>query len=510
MRCVTVSLRWLGWPTMSEPRRLHPVGIVLRALRQLRELAIPALLPVLVTLLREGFDPANLHRASWVLVLPAGVLVFAVLYGILAWYRHTYWVMGDELRVEQGILSRRQRIIPIERIQAVDISHGVLQRLLGVVKVEIQTAGGTSPEVVLTAVSARAAEELRLALRRHVAMAAVGTTESSSAVRRLSTQDLLLAGATSGRAGVALSLIGSIMSQFDEAIPWEKVPLLPDRLGGTGIVLAIAVFVVALAWLLSVSGMVLAHAGFSLRRDGETLLIERGLLERRVASLPIDRIQAVRIVEGLFRQPFGLVELRVESAAYGLRAGESTVLFPLLRRREVLPFLRAFLPEYAVEANLSPLPARARRRYALRLDLMWLALAGAILLLWLTFPAGILGLSLPVAAVLLGLWQYRDAGWAVVGESLVLCWRTLSRATAIVPRRRVQMAEVISSPFQRRARLATFAVRVTSGASGRAFALRHLDAHDAAALLTWITAHSRQVAATRTAGPADDTRVSEC
>ena len=481
------------------------MGIVLRALRQLRELAIPALLPVLLTLVREDLDPARLWRAAWVLVLPAGALVFAVLYGIVAWYRHTYWVTGDELRIEQGILNRSQRIIPIERIQAIDISQGVLQRLLGVVKVEIQTAGGTSPEVVLTAVSARAAEELRLALRRAVPLAAAGTEESAPAlVRRLSAQDLLLAGATSGRAGVALSLIGSAMSQLDEMIPWESVPLLPDRLHGTGIVLAIAVFAVALAWLLGVLGMVLAHAGFTVRRDGETLLIERGLLERRVASLPMDRVQAVRIVEGLFRQPFGLIELRVESAAYGLKAGESTVLFPLLRRREVLPFLRAFLPEYAVDVPLTTLPGRARRRYALRLDLMWPAVAGATLLFWTTFPVGILGLSLPVAAALLGLWQYRDAGWAVASESLVLRWRTLARTTAIVPRRRVQMAEVMSSPWQRRARLATLAVRVASGSSGRAFALRHLDAHDATALLTWIASGARQVATVRATRQASD------
>jgi len=484
------------------------VGIVLRALRQLRELAVPALLPGLVTLLREGFDLSSLRAASWVLILPAGVLVFSVLYGILAWYRHTYWVAGAELRVEQGILNRKQRIIPIERIQAVDVSQGVLQRLLGLAKVEIQTAGGTAPEVVLTAVSVRAAEELRLALRRP---GVLGPVEAGRAgqepARRLSTQDLLLAGATSGRAGVALSLVGSVMSLFDEAIPWEKVPLLPDHLGGPWTVLGIAAFVIALAWLLSVLGMVLAHAGFTLRREGETLLIARGLLERRVASLPVDRIQAVRIVEGPFRQPFGLVELRVESAAYGLTASESTVLFPLLRRWEVLPFLRAFLPEYAVEANLIPLPRRARRRYALRTDLLGFAMAGASLLLWLQFPMGFLGFGLPLAAALLGLWQYRDAGWAVIGGSLVLRWRTLSRVTAIVPRRRVQMAEIIRSPLQRRSGLATFVVRVTSGASGQAFALRHLDGRDAAALLTWIGEQSRKVAATGTA-VSEDTRAS--
>jgi putative membrane protein len=62
---------------------------------------------------------------------------------------------------------------------------------------------------------------------------------------------------------------------------------------------------------------VLAHAGFTLSREGDFLYVKRGLLERREATIPLARIQAVRISEGVLRQPFGLASLRVESAGYG-------------------------------------------------------------------------------------------------------------------------------------------------------------------------------------------------
>lgn len=47
------------------------------------------------------------------------------------------------------------------------------------------------------------------------------------------------------------------------------------------------------------------------------------------------------------------------------------------------------------------------------------------------------------------------------------------------------MGETRRSPFQRRARLATFGARVASGGGGAGFDLQHMDEDDASALLAW-------------------------
>src|SRR5690606_41338100 len=46
------------------------------------------------------------------------------------------------LHIEYGLFVRKQRFVPFERIQSIHMTEGILHRLFGVVKLEIETAGG--------------------------------------------------------------------------------------------------------------------------------------------------------------------------------------------------------------------------------------------------------------------------------------------------------------------------------------------------------------------------------
>ena len=51
---------------------------------------------------------------------------------------------------------------------------------------------------------------------------------------------------------------------------------------------------------------------FTLTRDGDVLRNSRGLLGKQSATIPVNRIQAVRIVEGFWRMLIGYCILQVE------------------------------------------------------------------------------------------------------------------------------------------------------------------------------------------------------
>ena len=55
-----------------------------------------------------------------------------------------------------------EKYISLERIQTVNTSEGIFQRIFGLVRVQIETAGGTDgPEVSLTAITKAEAEQLK-------------------------------------------------------------------------------------------------------------------------------------------------------------------------------------------------------------------------------------------------------------------------------------------------------------------------------------------------------------
>jgi putative membrane protein len=474
----------------SEPHHLHPAAMLIDAIRTIRRWVSAFVIPGIALLASRGFSTQTI---ALVLLGALVAVALAGLWGFLSWRATTYEVSGGTFRLRQGVLQKNERTIPLEHVQSVDTVQGIIQRLFGIVEVRIETAGGgaSEPDASLSALDRAGAEALRREIEgaRREGPVEAEEVAGPAVIRRLETRDLLIAGATSGQIGVAFSLVAVVSQLFDDLLPesfaQRLIEALAPRSVGTALLLVLAVGV--FAWLLAIGGTVLAYAGFTLSRDGDFLYIKRGLLERREATIPLARIQAVRIVEGVLRQPFGLASLRVESAGYGEASGVSTTLFPLLPRDEAEKLLLEAAAEFAVAPTLERLPARALRRYVFRSVVPVLLLAAAVALaLPLAFDFATWGflaaLLLAIPAAFYGWLRYRDAGWAYRGDLLVVRSRLLARTTAIAPRRRLQSREVNRSPFQRRARLATFRAQVASGGGGAELRVTDLGSDVAEAL----------------------------
>jgi putative membrane protein len=464
-------------PPGVAPRRLHPAGIAVLGVGSLRELALPLGVAFAAAVFGGGGQP--MLRA--VVYAAIGALI-AMIAGYVRW-RTTRWSVGEgRIRLRTGLLSEKETDVLLARVQSIDTVHGPLQRLLGVRGVQVQTAGGArAAEIVLPAVSPADVELLRDALRGRTA---AGAAEPQPlAERRLGRRRLLVAALTAGQVGVLLPLLAAVPQLGDEL--WgddiesagrEGIRLVPESapewlLAGGAVLL--------LAWLLSSAGAVFAFAGFTITRDGDRLRVRRGLLARREATVPVARVQAVRVVEGVLRAPFGLATVRVEVAGYAREAAAAQTLFPLLRRAEIEPFLAALLPELADGMDgLHGPPRRALRRYMLAPAALLLAVGGAACI---AFPGAApwpLLAALPAAAY--GAARWRAAGWRLDDRRLAVRCRRLARTTVLAPAARIQQHGVRQTVLQRRARLADFDVRV--GAETRGL-VRHLDAPVAGRLL---------------------------
>lgn len=494
--------------------RLHPSAMIFEAIRTVRSWVSAALIPGLAALFGSGLSA---WAISLILTLAALLVIFSVVWGFLSWRATSYGVAGGVFFLKRGVLQKNERTIPLDHIQSVDTVQGFVQRLLqatgllDVVEVRIETAGGSASETdaSLAALTRPAAVGLRREIRRIRSLEGgpePGTPnaepEGPEVIRTLPTRDLLIAGATSGQIGAAAAIVAFASQFFDNFVNrFLSGPVVEGIVQTVApyafAVLLLAVFAIGLfAWLLAIVGTVLAYAGFTLSRspDGKYLYIKRGLLRRYEATLPVARIQAVRTVEGVLRQPFGLAMVRVESAGYGEQAGSAgaSTLFPLMLRREVPDLLARTLPEFAVEADLRPLPRRALRRYILRATFpaLFIVPVAAASLFFTGLLESLLVYAVPgavalfVALALYGWAEFRAAGWALRDGCFVSRERNLARTTSVAPRRRLQSRSVVVSPLQRRLDLATLRTRVASGSGGATFEVVDLDVWSAKTLLS--------------------------
>jgi putative membrane protein len=450
---------------MAEPRRLHPAAVAVYSASALRNFAFPLVVIVAVTLFGGAFDGRGLLRA----LAYGGIgLAAAVAMGVIRYQTTRYTLDAEAIHHHTGLLSTKDTDVRLDRIQAIDVQQGPLQRFFGVYAVDVQTgAGAKGGEISLPALTPAAVAELQAA---RPGAAAVARDLPS---RRLRGRELAFAALTAGQLGIVLPLLAGgfqvVEQLFDPEQGEEAVRWLPQSLTA---VLIGAAALLALAWLLSTAGAVVAFGGFTLIRDGDRLRIRRGLVQRSEATVPVSRVRAVRVVEGVFRRPFGLAALTIEVTGYADEAAAARTLFPLVRVREVRALLDELLPELADDTDgLERPPARAARRYYL-----WPLLIGAAFAAAAWFAVGPVALVLLVLAALYGRAHWRAAGWRLRDGRLAVRSMLLARTTVLAPARFRESHTVAQNPFQRRARLADLSVAFGKQTTAR---IRHLDAADA-------------------------------
>ena len=381
-----------GW------RRLHPLSPLVRSGRGL--LAVLAL----AALSTSGAIGGTGTR--WYdLALPVLVAVAA----LVNWFVTRWKLDGATLRIETGLLRRDSRQLPIARIQAVDLVRPFFARMLGLAEIRIRLAGSSDADGRLAYLTEAAAFALRARLlAAHHGLDPATPEPAESVVTSVGTGRL---------AGSALI----------SAIPLAVVAVAV----GAAIVAATAGGLLAvgapLAWWLIICGSIVwrrvsTQYAFTVAVSPDGVRIRRGLLGTVAETIPVPRIQAIRMVEPLLWRPLRWCRLEVDVAGglghdrpEGTREVRKTLL-PVGTLDEAMRLLGVALPAGAGWPVLTRPPRLARVKAPLSYHFL---------------TAGHDG----VLAV------------AVTGR--------VRRETTLVPLAKTQSVRLVQGPLQRRLGLAT-------------------------------------------------------
>jgi putative membrane protein len=253
----------------------------------------------------------------------------------------------------------------------------------------------------------------------------------------------------------------------------------------TAVLIVTVVFVVT-GWVSSIVATVARFHGFTLTVEGDDLKREYGLFSRHRSTIPLQRVQAVRIEESLLRRPFGLAALKIETAGAGPQprgnqpGGGAEAFVPIARRPDVGRLLAEVFEDARFDGvAMSPVAPVSRRRGFVRLAIP-VVLAAAGLGLVVDPSWAWLGLLLLPAWLAAGA-QYRARGWARPPGYALVRNGVLTRTSWVVPERKIQTLHLRESPFQRRWGLGT--LFIDTAARGRAARVVDLDRDMGAALL---------------------------
>jgi putative membrane protein len=265
------------------------------------------------------------------------VSVLAVLVGFWAWWSVRFWIAGDELVVETGILFRRKQLIPLSHIQAIDVVRPFVTRALNLAEMRVELAGGDQGEIVLRFLGRPAAQQLRAELLARAAGLPGHTPEAPE--RPLWRVRF---GTLFGSLILKVPVVGGLLF-------FSAVLVLGTATGEPG-VLGAAVPVL-LGLLRAVVAPLIMYGGFHAAMSPDGLRLRYGLLETRMQTVPPGRVQAIRIVEPSMWRSNAWARVDVTVAGYvGERQALSSVLLPVAPRHVAFQLVAEVFPGSDVEA----------------------------------------------------------------------------------------------------------------------------------------------------------------
>lgn len=479
---------------MSEPKRLHPIVILLTIGKRIKDFIFTFI--ALFFILNKG-DGGKLLLIGASAIVIIGIILFS----ILSWLRYTYRLEQNELRIEYGVFVRKKRYIPLERIQSLDISQGLLQRLCGMVKVQIETAGGSGTDEAEAVLSAISKEEARY-IQEYVASAKNPSVQNDKSVHedpshfvyKITPSQLILLSLTSGGVGVVISAVLAFLSQLDDFIPYKKIFRGIEQWAVSNLILiAILIFAgLIIAWILALFGTMLKYADFHVTKTEHDLVISQGLVEKRQITIPLTRIQAIRINENIVRQWLGYGSVMVESAGGSAsnKEGSKVLLLPLVKLQDIEQILGPVLTDYQFTLSFTPVPKRAMNRYILR---GWIIIVPIVVVSIVFLKVwGLVSFIILALVTFWGVLKYKDAGWSLEEQQLSLRYRSMVRTTVFIKKNKIQSLEMKESYFQRRKDLATLEAFVKVGFGGAGGRVMDMDRMDVKKVYSWFSRDSEK------------------
>ena len=321
---------------------------------------------------RELLPNGDPSRPSWptgprtVFLIVAGVVLLAALAGLVSWYFTRYVIDDEELRIESGAVFKTSKKVPFERLQSVDIVQPFAARLFGLAELRMEVGSGDSV-IKLHYLTRADADRLRdyLLARAQGQRVRIGEPRgpAASILTDLSAADAPLVTVTPQRlvgsfllsSEWLMAVIGLVVlftvTQILDIVPFALAALIPMVIG-----------------LVTMIGRrVIGMFNFTLAESPRGLRAARGLTSLTSQSIPINRIQGIRIVQPILWRSFDWYRVDINILGYSSGEGEdnsssaTSVLLPVADRDQTRLALSRVLAGVDLDAvELHPSPPAAR------------------------------------------------------------------------------------------------------------------------------------------------------
>ncbi|WP_343522218.1 PH domain-containing protein [Pedobacter sp.] len=313
----------------SKPQRESAFGIIIMGAHTLVKIVKASFFLFILAFVKMS-GTSFIYLITGVLAILFISFIFAYL-----WYlKFTFFLDKEkqEFVVNKGIFNRDQVIIQLDKIQQVNINQNILQKIIGVYGLKIDTAGAHGEEVSIRAIDETTAYNLQAHLLNRKAVGG----EQPEAVRennhteetpflKISGLTLLKVGLTSNY-GQSLALLAA----FFYTVIYEGRQLLDafkinrDEIQSTvtGMLTIVTVFILIaclLIVLLIINLVRTFYKYFELQimQHKDALLLSSGLIAKKNTLISPNKVQVTKYSQNYFQKKMNMLNMSLRQAHFG-------------------------------------------------------------------------------------------------------------------------------------------------------------------------------------------------
>lgn len=452
--------------------------------------------------------------AWYMIALISFLAIMSLVSPVIRYIYFTFHLEGDELIIQKGLIQKERKAIPLERIQSINITQNVVQRILGIVSLEVDTAGSKAKELEIPGLGREFASQFKELLQERkeeiVEVLHVEETESAivdndlesitesndttadtskketaykklkdnieTPILKLGLIDLLKVGITQNHlksGGLAIGVLFGSWYNIKEILEeyfgdWLEQYSFENVISGTSIGLAVAAIVAFLFFSVIIS-LILAinkYWNFSMVKKGADLEIEMGLFNKKEIKIPLSKVQILEFHSNPLRKLLGFQTAQIfQAQSTNNKLSHVSVPACTAAHQKVLQHLIFKQPVEETEIELLCNPcSHARLRFYVSSVFIIPSIVAAI---YFELYLGIIPLLLLMILLIYMAFMYGKKSKIIKDDDFVVFKKGwLFPQTIISPIFKTQAVEKWRSVFLKRRREAHFKLHTAAGTRG--------------------------------------------
>jgi putative membrane protein len=321
----------------NEPQRQSIVGIFVMFVYSLQGYA-KALWPILVIWIFK-FDQIN---KGYLLV---GAIAFFAVIGIVSYLKYLNFTFhidheNEKFIITEGIFNKTKTTIQLYKIQQVNINQSLIQRLVGVYELAVDTAGSNKKEGNIKAISHELALGLKARLLENENKKnanfedSISTSDEISIDKTIDTEApfikisfliLLKIGITSNYVRSFFVLLPFFFTLFDyikqitgrDVLHDENIEDYVDKSQvATAFLMLFIIFFLAVI-IINLVKTIFTYFNYKIARQKGSLLLSYGLLNTKSTIVKPEKVQITSITQNFFQKKMNVLHLKIKQATGG-------------------------------------------------------------------------------------------------------------------------------------------------------------------------------------------------